>query len=654
MLTDNFKTEETRRQRRKRRLQAATEQLERRFLLSTVTVVITSCGTYPGPDTTGTTVYVDANNNGTLDSGEDSQSSTDRSLDRSFTYFDSSTTQTYRVIPPSGFVVSGSDSATVDGSAGDQYAYIDIEPMVFTSAKVYNDANFNGSYDSGEDLESGWTVFIDSNNNGTLDTGETSTTTDGSGQFSLTAASTQSIVAVPPSGWTGGSTSGGGGDIAVHPLFDITGTVFNDLNADGSGAGEPGVSGGASWQIYEDTNDDGQFQSYEPHTTVQSDGSYSLDIAPDNGCHNIRLSYPSGWRVTNPTDDLQLVDESGTHCGINFDAALIRVPPANLAATAASSTETDLTWVNRDSGTETGTKIYRSVDNASFSLLHTITSAGATSYADTTVSSGHDYQYKVAFYDAGGNSDYSNIADAAAPPAPSISEDRAMLGSVLLKWTPGSGTPSGTTYDVYYGSAPDGVSSALATGITGTTYTDTTVTGGQTVYYRIVAEHTSSSVTSYSSGANDTSGANLIPTASGVVTYFVAFNLPAFASTDFSTNTTSSFSFAVPTYDGTGTVSGSPTASFTYTDVAAYYDFVGGGLGYADWYINSDADFDSAALGTTSSTSAQASAASGSGSFSAATSGTLTFYNHVHISGSSHAFILASLNGVYQITYIVV
>ncbi|MCK7555272.1 fibronectin type III domain-containing protein [Chitinophaga sedimenti] len=104
--------------------------------------------------------------------------------------------------------------------------------------------------------------------------------------------------------------------------------------------------------------------------------------------------------------------------------ALPAVPaaPANLVATAASSTSIGLTWTN--GGTDiTSFELYRSVNNnGNFKLHKTITVDGAlpTSYTDTALFSNVTYFYKLRAKNAGGASVYSAEASATALNNPPI------------------------------------------------------------------------------------------------------------------------------------------------------------------------------------------------------------------------------------------
>ena len=102
-----------------------------------------------------------------------------------------------QTVPPGGFqnitLAAGQTSPALFGTV--QFGSI--------SGVVYNDANANGTQDTGEAGISGRTVFIDANNNGALDTGETSVVTDANGRLHLLESffpAVYSIGQVVPSG----------------------------------------------------------------------------------------------------------------------------------------------------------------------------------------------------------------------------------------------------------------------------------------------------------------------------------------------------------------------------------------------------------------------------------------------------------------------
>ena len=84
--------------------------------------------------------------------------------------------------------------------------------------------------------------------------------------------------------------------------------------------------------------------------------------------------------------------------------------PTNLAATAASSSQINLSWTNT-STTQTGVKVERSTDNVSFTQI-ALAGATAVSYPDSGLSASTTYYYRVRATSASGDSPYSNTASA--------------------------------------------------------------------------------------------------------------------------------------------------------------------------------------------------------------------------------------------------
>src|SRR2546427_8527099 len=89
--------------------------------------------------------------------------------------------------------------------------------------------------------------------------------------------------------------------------------------------------------------------------------------------------------------------------------------PTNLAATAASSSQINLSWTNT-STTQTGVKVERSTDNVSFTQI-AVAGATAVSYPDSGLSASATYYYRVRATNASGDSPYSKTHSATTPPS---------------------------------------------------------------------------------------------------------------------------------------------------------------------------------------------------------------------------------------------
>ena len=163
--------------------------------------------------TGGKTVFLDTNNNGKLDAGEQSVV-TDASGNFSFANLTAGVYHVRRVFP-SGYTYSNSpiDITLSNGQAvsnlaiGSKPGSTPNPPPAQTatiSGFCFNDTDKDGIYDANELKTGGKTVFLDTNNNGKLDAGEKSTVTNSAGAFSFTnlVAGTYRVRRVFPSGYT--------------------------------------------------------------------------------------------------------------------------------------------------------------------------------------------------------------------------------------------------------------------------------------------------------------------------------------------------------------------------------------------------------------------------------------------------------------------
>jgi len=167
----------------------------------------------------GDKIFIDANNNGTLDRGE---SYAIANAKGAFTIPNLAPgTYTVRRVAPPGYALTTGASLTVTVKANltTSGLLIGLRKSGFPSGggtgrtgsiqgRVFGDTNADGHLDAGEIGAAGKVVFLDTNNNGTLDAGETSTTTDSTGNFSFTglSAGTYHVRRVFPSGYTYSTT----------------------------------------------------------------------------------------------------------------------------------------------------------------------------------------------------------------------------------------------------------------------------------------------------------------------------------------------------------------------------------------------------------------------------------------------------------------
>ena len=86
------------------------------------------------------------------------------------------------------------------------------------------------------------------------------------------------------------------------------------------------------------------------------------------------------------------------------------ITPTTVTATAASSSEIDVTWSDVD--TETGYRVERSTDGSSGWTTVATTGQDVTAYSDTGLAAGSTYYYRVYATNAGGDSPPPDVASA--------------------------------------------------------------------------------------------------------------------------------------------------------------------------------------------------------------------------------------------------
>lgn len=106
--------------------------------------------------------------------------------------------------------------------------------------------------------------------------------------------------------------------------------------------------------------------------------------------------------------------------------------PTALSAQAGGVTSILLSWQD-NSAFETGYRIERSIDGVQFTPIHQ-TGADVTNYTDTGLQDATLYYYRVAAFNQGGNSGYSNVATAQTW---TVSTDQPIQGRAFRAWVDG-------------------------------------------------------------------------------------------------------------------------------------------------------------------------------------------------------------------------
>jgi len=190
--------------------------------------------------------------------------------------------------------------------------------------------------------------------------------------------------------------------------------------------------------------------------------------------------------------------------------------PSGLTATAASSTQINLSWTaSTDNVAVTGYQIQRCQGTGCNAFAQIAAPAGTgTTYVDTGLSPSVSYSYQVIATDAAGNpSSPSNISSAttlAGPPAaPSgLLATAAGATQINLSWTNNATNQTGFKVE----RSPDGVTFTQigTTGATTTTYSDSPLAPMTLYYYRVRATNGAGD-SAYTNVANATTLADTTP-----------------------------------------------------------------------------------------------------------------------------------------------
>ena len=191
-------------------------------------------------------------------------------------------------------------------------------------------------------------------------------------------------------------------------------------------------------------------------------GNYSTSGGSANGVdtvENVFVQSPAAGAWTIEVIAAELNQDSHVEtAALDCDYALVAsgvstappTPPADptgLAALATASDAISLSWTD-NAVNEEGYTVERSLDGVAFSVLAN-TNANASSFADTGLTAGTTYFYRVIAFNSVGSSAYSNVASATTPtPQPPLSPTALVATgtsdtTIELTWTAGSSNETG-------------------------------------------------------------------------------------------------------------------------------------------------------------------------------------------------------------------
>ncbi|CAD5959145.1 SdrD B-like domain-containing protein [Planktothrix agardhii] len=279
------------------------------------------------PALAGWNIFIDANNNGTLEATEPS---TVTNATGAYAFGNLTPgNYTIREVQQPGWVQTTVNPAPVGVTGGANITGINFgnnQSGTITGIK-FNDNNGNALFDAGETPLQGWTIFADGNANGILDAGEGTAVTGADGRYTFgnLPPASYTIREVQQAGWTQTTPNPGavgvtGGTNAIinfgnRQFGSISGIKFDDLNSNATfDTGEVGLAG---WTIFIDANGNGTLEATEPTAVTNATGAYAFaNIPPGN--YSLREVQQPGWTQTTPNPGPVNLTGGANITGINF------------------------------------------------------------------------------------------------------------------------------------------------------------------------------------------------------------------------------------------------------------------------------------------------------------------------------------------------
>ncbi|HEV2193848.1 MAG TPA: fibronectin type III domain-containing protein [Nitrosopumilaceae archaeon] len=281
--------------------------------------------------------------------------------------------------------------------------------------------------------------------------------------------------------------------LVSQPPSSLTATVVSSSQIDLSWTAPSGIVGLLSSYKIERSTDGGITWSAIPTNILSTSTTYSDTGLAASTTYTYRVFAVYGAVQSQP---------SNTASATTPSAATAPQPPTGLTATAASSSQINLSWTvpaNNGGSDITGYKIERSTDaGTTWSPIVSNSASKSTAYSDTGLSPSTAYTYRVSAINSAGTSQPSNTASATTPsaatapqPPTGLTATAASSSQINLSWTApaNNGGSAITGYKIERSNNTGTTWSTLVanTASITTTYSNTGLAAGTPYTYRVSA-----------------------------------------------------------------------------------------------------------------------------------------------------------------------
>ena len=157
--------------------------------------------------------------------------------------------------------------------------------------------------------------------------------------------------------------------------------------------------------------------------------------------------------------------------------------PSDAHPTTVTTSSIAFAWQD-NSNNEDKFSIFRRTGEGSFIFVHDVP-ANTTTYTDTGLSPGTEYDYHIQAANLGGYTDFAGFTVTTVTLPPASPSAIGSAGQIDVSWSPSLGADS---YNVYRGTSPDDEApEPVASGLIALQFTDYDVVSENTYYYKVTA-----------------------------------------------------------------------------------------------------------------------------------------------------------------------
>ena len=224
--------------------------------------------------------------------------------------------------------------------------------------------------------------------------------------------------------------------------------------------------------------------SYKVYRSVYTNGAWSSWTAIKTGVTG--TTYTDTSLKSNANVKYTVRAFNGSHSSTYKASSSIKFLAAPTVTVSNAANGVKISW-NKIAGTKTYT-VYKSVyKNGAWSGWKAIkTGVTGTTYTDTSVKSNDNVKYTVRAFNGNFSSTYKSSSSIKFLATPTVKAANAAKG-VTVTWNKIAGAKTYTVYRAVYSGGKWSGWTEIKTGVTGTSYTDTTVKSGATVRYTVKA-----------------------------------------------------------------------------------------------------------------------------------------------------------------------